>query len=136
MEYTILHHMQKHSYQLTIDNPPYKLEAQDLDEINQGTYFVTPESIKRVVIKVARELDLLTPCRKRAKVDQRRYLFIVLKQKASLTLEAIGEIFGKDHATVLHGIRTGQALVKDPLYNANIKDIKEFFEKPKYVKYI
>jgi hypothetical protein len=52
------------------------------------------------------EEGLDTKCRKREVVYRRIYLFKYLQQMEGLTLTAIGNIFNKDHATVIHGLRT------------------------------
>ena len=52
------------------------------------------------------EEGLDTKSRKREVVYRRIYLFKYLQQMEGLTLTAIGKMFNKDHATVIHGLRT------------------------------
>ena len=47
-----------------------------------------------------------TKSRKREVVYRRIYLFKYLQQMEGLTLTAIGKMFNKDHATVIHGLKT------------------------------
>lgn len=50
--------------------------------------------------------------RHREVVDARRILFWSLRQLFGLSLSTIGRRYNKDHATVLHGLRTFDNLVK------------------------
>ena len=52
------------------------------------------------------EEGLDTKSRKREVVYRRIYLYKYLQQMEGLTLTAIGKMFNKDHATVIHGLKT------------------------------
>ena len=58
---------------------------------------------------------LLKRSRKREVVFARHLLFYFVQNKTDLTLESIGEPFGFDHTTVLHGIKkiNGYLDIKD-----------------------
>jgi len=47
-----------------------------------------------------------------------------------MTLEAIGELFNRDHATVIHGINIYKSReeMKDPYMNRDIAEYKEFLQ--------
>src|SRR3972149_6360316 len=48
--------------------------------------------------------DLKTKCRIREYVHARHIIFYFLKKHTSLTLKSMGEIFNRDHTTVIHGL--------------------------------
>jgi len=47
-----------------------------------------------------------------------------------MTLESIGELFNRDHATVIHGIKMYKTReeLKDPYMNRDIAEYKEFLK--------
>lgn len=56
--------------------------------------------------------DFLANCRKRELVNFRRILMVILKKHTKESLASIGShMGGKDHATVLHAIRTHEQLM-------------------------
>lgn len=55
-------------------------------------------------------IDPYNPTNKRRYVDVRRVIYHLLRKK-QFTFEEIGAMFGKDHATVLHGVRSHDSLV-------------------------
>lgn len=79
----------------------------------------------RVIKYVAREADitvnrLKSKSRKREAVMARQCVYMTLKKNTALTLEGIGELVGgRDHATVLHGLKTSFQL------NRHFKEIQE-----------
>ena len=81
----------------------------------------------RIVKYLIKEFSLDIQSRSQALVYQRFYLYYELRKNC--TLQEIGEIFGKDHASILHGIRMHEAwtLIGDKQYLSTIKAIKEEF---------
>ena len=65
---------------------------------------MTKELINEIVDQYF-ELKINTPTRKRPYVEARAVYYKLCKEFTNLTLEGIGWDFGKNHATVLHGIR-------------------------------
>jgi len=74
---------------------------------------ITAKFIKKYVEK-ATDLDLSSKSRKRDVVDTRRVAFKLTKSLTKSSLDSIGELYNKDHATVLHGIRTYDSLCDSP----------------------
>ncbi len=73
----------------------------------------TPEQIlelvsKKLLIPIE---DLKLRTRKQDIVDARRICIHLIKDQGDLSLEKIGKIFKQDHATVLHALRTYDALI-------------------------
>lgn len=63
-------------------------------------------------------------------VYRRNYLYKYVRERHGYTYRAIGEMFGgKNHATVLHGIRLHDDLmsVKDPVYLSYTSKLRERF---------
>ena len=74
---------------------------------------------------------VISESRSRELVDQRRMLYFILKKNTRLTLKSIGQVLGgKDHGTVLYGIRTHRNLIaiNDTGYLYNCKNIREKFK--------
>ena len=81
------------------------------------------ERIKEHIEKYS--LDV--PCRKREVVYKRMYLFKYLQQMEGMSLTAIGKLFNKDHATVMHGLKTYENVkVYDDFVNFTAEEFKEF----------
>ena len=82
----------------------------------------------RIVKYLIKEFSLDTESRSRPLVYQRYYLYHELRKECSLN--EIGAIFGKDHATILHGIRMHEAwtLIGDKEYLKIIDPIREEFQ--------
>lgn len=80
-------------------------------------------------IKVIEQFDLKGKHRKREKVYQRAYLMAKLRQMGC-TLEYIGSLFGKNHATVLHNIETHKHFTKvsDLEYRLAITPVRETYK--------
>jgi chromosomal replication initiation ATPase DnaA len=53
--------------------------------------------------------DLTSKCRDRGLIYKRAYLYHELRT-SGFSLSQIGEIFGKHHATIIHGLRTHKNL--------------------------
>lgn len=69
-------------------------------------------------------VDLLSKTRRREVSDMRQFTFWSIRSTTKLSLGAIGGIFGRDHATVLHGIKNFENLVMtDRIYKDSVKSI-------------
>lgn len=65
-------------------------------------------------------LDIIKKTRKREYVDARRIAYMIFRETQFYTFEKIGELFNRNHATVLFGIRSGQSLIDfDPKFKEN-----------------
>lgn len=81
---------------------------------------------KAVLKAVSRATDLediLLPTRKREYADARSIAYIIFREIYLMTYHRIGAIFGKDHATVMHGYKSGKVLVE---YDKNFN--KQYYE--------
>lgn len=76
------------------------------------------------IVKLIDRYGLKTPKRTRELVYQRYYIYKELRKY--MILEQIGRLFGKDHATVMHGIKMAKMFehMKDGVYFEYIKHIK------------
>lgn len=71
--------------------------------------------------------NLDVPCRKREVVYKRMYLFKYLQQMEGMSLTAIGNLFNKYHATVIHGLRTyDNVKVYDDFVNFTAEEFEAF----------
>lgn len=84
------------------------------------------EKIKQLI----EQDDLASKSQKQKHVHRRHYLFYLLRERVGMTLEAIGELFNRDHATVIHGINIYKSReeMKDPYMNRDIAEYKEFLQ--------
>jgi len=84
------------------------------------------EKIKQLIERDA----LASKSQKQKHVHQRHYLFYLLRDRVGMTLESIGELFNRDHSTVIHGINTYKTReeMKDPYMNRDIAQYKELLE--------
>lgn len=69
------------------------------------------------------ELD--NPNRSRQKVYQRSILYRFLRDRG-YTLEMIGDLFDRDHATVLHGLKSAEAVCEYPDYKTEVLKMTMF----------
>ena len=86
--------------------------------MNQENNFI--ENVQDLI----EQFDLKKKCRKQEVIYKRYYLYNQLR-KANYSLGAIGKIFNKDHASVLHGLRMHEVytLSKDKVYKMFTADI-------------
>lgn len=85
------------------------------------------------VIEVVERHDLKKVSRKQEIIYPRYYIYSLLRD-AKYSLSAIGRIFNKDHATVLHGIKMHKLFTrqKDKVYEMLIEQVKsEIYITPK-----
>ena len=82
------------------------------------------------VKEIVEEENLDNYSRKRYITHRRFYLMYYLRQNTSMTLSEIGQLFKRDHASVLHGIRYHKLSeeINDHLYFKNIERIKNFLD--------
>lgn len=70
------------------------------------------------------ELDLTSKCRKRELVYTRLVLFQYLRTQ-KMTMYAIGNIFNKDHSTVVYGLKQYELLDKNKKHYTDFARIKD-----------
>ena len=69
--------------------------------------------------------DLISPRRGNMRLTGARFaLYMLLKQRTAMSLPQIWRIIGRDHTTILHGIRRAEGMMADAGY-------KERFERAK-----
>ena len=85
---------------------------------------ITPVFIKNYIEELT-GIKLSEKTRARIVVDVRRVAFKLTKELTNASLSSIGRLYDKDHATVLHGIKTF-----DNLYNsADFRSSKDLYKK-------
>jgi chromosomal replication initiation ATPase DnaA len=85
-------------------------------------------SAVREIIEIER---INTKNRSHHKVHKRFFLMWYLRENTEMSLDAIGGLFNKDHATVLHGIKKHYEFTEynDSVYLINHEGIKQFLNK-------
>lgn len=69
-------------------------------------------------------VELLSKTRRREVSDMRQFTFWCIRSTTKLSLGAIGGIFGRDHATVLHGLRNFEGLINtDKVYKESVRSL-------------
>ena len=69
-------------------------------------------------------VELLSKTRRREVSDMRQFTFWSIRSTTKLSLGAIGGIFGRDHATVLHGLRNFESLINtDKVYKESVRSL-------------
>ena len=91
------------------------------------------------VLKIINEEGLDKKSRKRSRVYRRQFLMWFLRDKTNMSLEEIGDMFNRDHATTIHGVKAvAHAFdTKDKYFMEHVADLKnkldEFnFSKPRF----
>ena len=104
-------HFRQFGGELSVDRAEKVLE--DLLPANDRT--PTVEAIKRLVCDRynVRPAEMDSPRRARSVARPRQVAMYLAKQLTSLSLPDIGRKFGRDHSTVLHGVRKIEGLMKD-----------------------
>lgn len=93
-------------------------------------YGVTSSDHDQILMAVCIGLGLdkrgvLGKCRTRPLVEARQIAFYLMRKLTGLTLKQIGEIFGRDHSTVIYGIDTCNDLLKvDVSFQKKVYKIK------------
>jgi chromosomal replication initiator protein len=102
--------------------------------------FISPQAyigIVKIEVKVTEELvfqaieealridrrTLMSKTRKREVVEARYIFFHVMREHTRDSLAKIGRTFLKDHATVLHGLRTFKSLMLYPRFREAVDDV-------------
>lgn len=82
-----------------------------------------------LIHELIQQYDLKTKNRRREVLFKRYYLYNELR-KAGLNLMQIGEIFDKDHSSIIHGLRTHEDLLacRNADYVAETRTIAEYLE--------
>lgn len=119
--------------------PPPKA-APEVISLPEGLPLLSRPNILRVVAKVAKvnEVELRSHLRARHLVRARFVYFVLARKYSGGSLPLIGSyVGGRDHSTVLHGLRMGAKLFRElyPIYreacailNVPIPDVREFLE--------
>tara|TARA_R110000868_G_scaffold340202_2_gene600852 strand:+ start:366 stop:776 length:411 start_codon:yes stop_codon:yes gene_type:complete len=81
------------------------------------------------IVQFIEDNNLRSTSRKREIVYMRAYMYKYIKVVHKLSFTAIGHMFGKDHATIMHNIRTHDDLTKtkDKIYNETVLTLKNRF---------
>lgn len=119
MSFTIIDYLNKNE----IPEVCYRWTNVDSLELQYGDYLKTKDSIKRVVETIAQEKNLIHKSRIRRIVDQRKYLYHVLRDKGNLTLSDIGRIFERDHTTILHNLKSFDEIKDFPDFQENAREL-------------
>ncbi len=73
--------------------------------------------------------DLKSKSRKKEVVTARQVAMYLAKEHTQYSLKAIGYHFGgRDHATVIHAIKTVQDAMKDYKFHNDLKEIRQYFK--------
>lgn len=85
------------------------------------------------IVDIIEKFNLTTKTRKRGIVYKRYYLYHVLTSRRFLTCSMTGKFFGKDHSTVIHGLKLHNYWwkVKDMNYLTEINPIHELLKNEK-----
>ncbi len=59
---------------------------------------------------------LWRPGRQEKTTQARQAAMVMMREHLGMTLEAIGEVFGKDHGTVIHALQTHESRLTQPRY--------------------
>ena len=77
------------------------------------------------------EYELISFTRLRRVVDARRAFAYFMRKETNYTLERVGSLLNKDHATILHYCRTAKALIKtDKDFAKKIVNVENKFRVP------
>jgi hypothetical protein len=75
--------------------------------------------------------DMLSPSRQGRLVQARQAAWLLLRKRTRLSLPQIGARFGRDHSTVLHGVRKMEALIRaNPLLRERLAAIEAQLDHP------
>lgn len=91
--------------------------------------------LKQQVIRLIEKYDLTKEDRHRDFLYPRYYLYWVCVEKLKMTLQATGQLFGKDHSSVIHGIKTHDMFTEadDSIYEYYIRHVRSELELPEMV---
>ncbi len=79
------------------------------------------------IVDIIEEFNLTSTTRERGTVYKRYYLYDVLTKRRHLTTTMTGKFFGKDHSSVIHGLKQHEFWwkVKDKGYISQVNTIHE-----------
>jgi chromosomal replication initiation ATPase DnaA len=77
------------------------------------------KAVLKAVCKATELHDILDKTRKREYADARSIAYIIFREIYGMTYYRIGSIFGKDHASVMHGYKNGKILIDYDKYFNN-----------------
>lgn len=82
-----------------------------------------------IIHELIEKYDLTNKCRDRSLIYKRAFLYNELRT-SGFSLTQIGQIFGKHHATIIHGLRVHRDLnsYRDEDYKNEIYQLKEYLE--------
>ena len=84
------------------------------------------ELLKKVSVLVEKD-NLSGPSRKESLRHKRCYLYRKMRDKG-IPLQRIGEYFGRDHATVMHGLAMNEIYLNDKKYLNDTKEYDNLFQ--------
>ena len=89
------------------------------------------EGILPAVEQIIESEKLVIPNRTRHIAHQRFFIMWFLRRNTEMTLSQIGNLFKKDHATVIHGINYHDESIEinDEVYSKNVESVKGYLEK-------
>jgi chromosomal replication initiation ATPase DnaA len=76
------------------------------------------------IIKLINDDQLNVPSRSQVKCHRRYYLFHKMRERG-LSLQQVGDYFGRDHATVLHGVKMHNTYTEQKDFKY-LKDTEEY----------
>jgi hypothetical protein len=107
-----------------------EMEGREYIEINHTVvYLDTLKTLVQVETLIAHicevynvtKQELRTDCRKRIYAEPRNILFYILREEYAITLEAIGDMFYRNHATVINGHKQVKGMMDvNPKYRDTI----------------
>jgi len=101
----------------------------------QSKYLHAVFSFVEEVFQVTRE-ELLGARRLRRITDARRVAMVLCYSGSALNKSAVARMFEKDHATILHAIKTHNQLIEvDATYNALVMNVVQMLEHAGYEPY-
>ena len=79
------------------------------------------------IVDIIEEFNLTSTTRERGTVYKRYYLYDVLTKRRHLTTTMAGKFFGKDHSSVIHGLKQHEFWwkIKDKGYISQVNTIHE-----------
>jgi len=83
--------------------------------------------------------DIFKKTRRREYVDSRRIFFYILRNKFLLTYQEIGSISKRDHATIIHAVKTFEYIVKqdvvlNSVYQKTLEQVEFITSVPKITR--
>jgi hypothetical protein len=122
-------HMERFETLWTMLTPRYErltseqIKQQQELENEREMFWSALEDVTCSVLGVPSQL-LYSPTRKREIVTARQIVFFIIRPCYMQSFESIGDHYGKDHATVMHGVKQASWQIEcDRNYRANVERI-------------